>query len=87
MTEKNFAAKFAALRKENGITQQSLGDILGVSNRAGSKWETGLALPSTENILKLSKIFGVSVDYFLASEEKEQKKPISAATHSTFSPK
>ncbi len=80
MTEKNFAAKFAALRKENGITQQSLGDILGVSNRAVSKWETGLALPSTENILKLSKIFGVSVDYFLASEEKEQKKPISAAT-------
>ncbi len=78
MTEKNFAAKFAALRRENGITQQKLGSMLGVSNRAVSKWETGLALPSTENILKLSKIFGVSVDYFLSDDKNEPKKAVPA---------
>ena len=80
MTDKNFAAKFAALRRENGITQQRLGAMLGVSNRAVSKWETGLALPSTENILKLSKIFGVSVDYFLSDGEMKVEKSAPAAT-------
>lgn len=80
MTENTFAAKFAAIRKENGITQQSLGSMLGVSNRAVSKWETGLALPSTENICKLAKIFSVSVDYFFADEKKEAQKKSAPAT-------
>ncbi len=47
-----------------------LGDFLGVSNRAVSKWETGLALPSTENIYKLSRIFSVPVDYFFATHSE-----------------
>lgn len=73
MTENNFAARFSAMRKASGITQQKLGDMLGVSNRAVSKWETGLALPSTENIYKLSKIFGVPVDSFFAVQNKSEE--------------
>ena len=72
MTNNNFSKKFSAMRKNSGITQQELGNMLGVSNRAVSKWETGLALPSTENIYKLSKIFGVPVDHFFASPIKAQ---------------
>lgn len=64
MNGMDFAKKFAQLRKSSGITQQKLGEYLGVSNRAVSKWETGLALPSTENIYKLSKIFKIPVDFF-----------------------
>ena len=60
------------MRKNSGITQQELGNMLGVSNRAVSKWETGLALPSTENIYKLSRIFGVPVDHFFAAPIKAQ---------------
>ncbi len=63
-----FAKTFAALRRRSGITQRELGERLGVSNRAVSKWETGLALPSTENVYKLAKIFNVPVDYFFSSE-------------------
>jgi L-serine dehydratase len=68
MSGMDFAKKFAQLRKSSGITQQKLGEYLGVSNRAVSKWETGLALPSTENIYKLSQIFKVPVDYFFGSQ-------------------
>ena len=63
-----FAKTFAALRRRSGITQRKLGERLGVSNRVVSKWETGLALPSTENVYKLAKIFNVPVDYFFSSE-------------------
>ncbi len=67
MIDNQFSKKFAMLRKRSGITQAALGKMLGVSNRAVSKWETGLALPSTENIYKLSKIFGVAVDSFFVA--------------------
>lgn len=68
MSGNDFAKKFTQLRKSSGITQQKLGEYLGVSNRAVSKWETGLAMPSTENIYKLSQIFKVPVDYFFTGQ-------------------
>ena len=77
MENNDFAIKFAKLRKSSGITQQTLGNYLGVSNRAVSKWETGLAMPSTENIRKLAKIFDVPVDHFfsgLADAERSERR-------------
>lgn len=79
MNDNNFAKKFAALRKCSGITQARLGSMLGVSNRAVSKWETGLALPSTENVYKLSKIFGVPADSLFAAPT-EQETAVEAAS-------
>ena len=73
MENNDFAKKFAKLRRESGITQQKLGDCLGVSNRAVSKWETGLAMPSTENIRKLAKIFDVPIDHFFSSLSEIEK--------------
>lgn len=75
MMENNvFAKKLTKLRKENKITQQKLGECLGVSNRAVSKWETGLAMPSTENMQKLAKIFDVPIDHlFNIGGELEEK--------------
>ena len=64
METNDFAKRFSKLRKESGITQQKLGECLGVSNRAVSKWETGLAMPSTDKIQKLAKIFDVPIDHF-----------------------
>ena len=71
--EAEFARRFTILRKKSGITQQRLGDELGVSNRAVSKWENGLAMPSVENIYRLSRIFGVPVDYFFSIESPDAK--------------
>ena len=72
MTENNFAKRFTEIRKKKGITQEKLGEMLGVSNRAVSKWERGTALPSTENVYKLSKIFGVPVDTFFGARSPKK---------------
>lgn len=63
--------KIKTLRVQNGLSQLELGAKLGVSNRAVSKWEKGISMPSSENIYRLSKIFDVNIEYFY-NEEKTQ---------------
>ncbi len=64
MTDKKTAERLVQLRKAAGLSQNKLGEQLGISNRAVSKWEKGLAMPSTINFIKLSKIFSVPIEYF-----------------------
>ena len=52
-------------RKAAGLSQESLGERLGVSRQAVSKWETGTADPSTSNLLALAKLFGVPAEELL----------------------
>lgn len=52
------------LRIKNNMSQKQIGENLGISNRAVSKWENGLSLPSAEHIFALAKLFGVSMDSF-----------------------
>ena len=63
-------------RKELNLTQEYLAKELNISRQAVSKWEKGLSEPSMDNLLKLSEIFGVDIEYF-KKEEKENKSPIS----------
>ena len=56
-------------RKAAGLSQESLGERLGVSRQAVSKWESGTADPSTSNLLALAKLFGVSAEELLKSVE------------------
>lgn len=60
-----------------GLSQKELAALLNVTNKAISKWETGAALPKTETIITLAKIFNVSSDELLslALKSKEQKTP------------
>jgi transcriptional regulator with XRE-family HTH domain len=60
--------KIYQLRKEKGITQEELASQITVSRQAISKWELGESMPDTENIVQLSKLFGVSTDYLLKDE-------------------
>ena len=60
--------KLTVLRKESGYTQLDLAEKVRVSRQAISKWETGRALPSAENLKYLSELFGVSVDYLLSDD-------------------
>lgn len=70
MIRKDFSAKLTALRKKAGITQKQLGEYIGLTNRAISKWENSLCIPSTENLIRLSKFFKVPFDYFYENDEK-----------------
>ncbi len=75
MNDNIFSKRFSFLRKKNGYTQEKIGKMMGVSNRAVSKWENGLAFPTMDNIYKLSKIFGVNVDFFFSCEVHTEIKP------------
>ena len=64
------AKKLADLRKRNGFSQEDLADKLNISRQAVGKWERGETLPDTENLLMLSNLYGVSVDYILQPEDE-----------------
>lgn len=59
-----------ALRKETGVSQQSVADYLGITRQAYSNYETGNRTPDTEALLKLAEFFNVSVDCLLRGNEK-----------------
>ena len=67
--------KLTVLRKGKGLTQSDLAEAVMVSRQAVSKWETGRALPSAENLKYLSELFGVSVDYLLNDDITEGTTP------------
>ena len=60
-----FGEKLQKLRKEKGWTQEELAAQICISRQALSKWEQGTVIPDTENVLQISKLFGVSTDYLL----------------------
>ena len=73
------ANRLMQLRKKAGLSQEELADKLGVSRQAVSKWECAESSPDTDNLIALSKIYGVTLDELIngvdESKEKEEKKP------------
>lgn len=63
-----FEEKLQVLRKDHGWSQEQLAAEIGVSRQAISKWESGSVMPDTENVLRLSQLFGVTTDYLLYEE-------------------
>ena len=61
--------RIADLRKERGLTQEALGEQLGVSRQAVSKWESDTATPDIEKLIGLSKAFDVTIGFLLGVEE------------------
>ena len=62
-------------RKNCGLSQEKVAEIVGVSRQAVTKWEAEQSAPSTENLFRLAEIFGTTVDILLASEEEEKNSP------------
>ena len=58
----------AQLRKERGLTQEELGQKVGVTNKTVSRWENGNYMPDIELLIPLGEILGVSVNELLAGE-------------------
>ena len=64
-------AQIASLRKAKGITQSELGERVGVSFQAVSKWERGETLPEVSVLPDLAKVLECSVDFILLGGEKQ----------------
>ena len=75
-----FGEKLQALRKARGWSQEELATQINVSRQALSKWESGASVPDTENVVALSRLFGVSTDYLLLEngEAAAQAAPTAA---------
>ena len=63
------------LRKEHGMSQEALGEQLGVSRQAISKWESDNTIPEIDKLIALAKLFGVSVGILLGVEEDDPSVP------------
>ena len=60
-----FGSFVASLRKEKGLTQKELADLLYISNKAVSKWETGVSIPDIAILVPLAEALGVTVTELL----------------------
>ena len=62
MANKSMGEIISTLRREKGMTQKELADMLNITDKAVSKWERDIACPDTMTIPKLAEILGVSVE-------------------------
>ena len=63
--------KLTQARKAAGLTQADVAAKLNVSRQAVSRWESGQSKPSTERLLALGELYGVSIDQLLNTENVE----------------
>ncbi len=81
MSNYTFGNYICELREKKGLTQSQLGERLGVTNKAVSKWENGGAYPSAELMYPLAKELGVSIEelYSVVSSEKKERSKMRRA--------
>ncbi len=64
-----FSEKLQLIRKNKGLTQEELAERLDVSRQAVAKWESGQAYPDICNLIQISKLFNVTVDYLVKEQD------------------
>ena len=69
MTEDSFGKTLAKLRKERKLTQQELADLLHVTNKTISKWETNTTAPDIDTLKRISQVLKVPVDVLLGNSK------------------
>lgn len=67
------ANRLVNLRKEKGFSQEQLAEKIGVSRQAVSKWERSEASPDTDNLIMLARLYEVSLDELLRTEDEIPK--------------
>ena len=91
MDQEKVGKFIGSLRRERGMTQEELGERLGVTNKTVSRWETGKYMPDVDKLLELAGLLGVSVNELLSGErlgtperaaEKAEENLISALSQS-----
>ncbi len=71
--------KIQRLRKSHGMSQEELAALIAVSRQAVSKWELDGALPDTDKMIQLGRIFNVTTDYLFLDEVTEEHLPPTAS--------
>lgn len=66
MNRDKLGEKIYKLRKDRQLTQEELGELLGINGKSVSKWERGITNPSIETILKICTLFRISSDELLS---------------------
>lgn len=78
MNQEVIGKYISSCRKDKGLTQTQLAEMLNITNRAVSKWETGKSCPDVSIMLELCDILGITVNELLSGErivmEDYQKK-------------
>ncbi len=74
MDNKRIGKFISKLRKSKELTQNELADMLNLSNKTVSKWETGEGLPDVSVLPGLAEVLGVSVDEILNAELREETR-------------
>ena len=74
MSEETIGTRIANLRSQYSYSQEYVAEQLGVSRQAVSKWEQNQSSPDTENLIALSQLFKVSVEYLAIGETQEKKE-------------
>lgn len=69
--------RISELRKQRAYSQEYVAEQLGVSRQAVSKWETDLSVPDTNNLIGLSELLGVSVEYLATGKQPESIPQVS----------
>ena len=72
MNDYKFGNFLCQLRIEKELSQSQLGNMMGVSNKAVSKWEMGVSKPRPAMLVTLASVFGVTVEELLAGERKAE---------------
>lgn len=69
MNKMNFNEKLMMLRKSKNLSQEQLGNELNVARQTVSKWELGETTPEMDKLIKMSEIFGVSLDELMKDQD------------------
>lgn len=78
--------KLHRLREENGISQINLAEKLEVSRQTISRWEAGTSVPATENLMRLSVLYGVPLDEWVKEDWTPSSRPKSMDTGEDWTP-
>lgn len=72
MDQQKIGRFLKALRKEKNMTQEQFAEIMGVSNRSVSRWETGANMPDLDILMQLADYYGVELREILDGERRTQ---------------
>lgn len=72
MDQKKIGSFLKSLRKEKGITQEQLAEVLGVSGRTVSRWETGYNMPDLDVLIIIADYYGVEIRELIDGERKSE---------------
>lgn len=65
----DFRERLFDLRRQAGLSQEELANLLGVTRQAVQKWEAGMSRPDMDNLVSLADYFKVSLDYLVTGKE------------------